>query len=170
MKIMRPALVGAAVAVAAAGTALAATDSAPRDGTYSASAASAQHGKSALLGLTVIDHGRKLKDVGLQCDGSGDSAQGIPAGTTVTVKIPGKLPVSRSGAFSYRGNVTLTAADTGSDVGGRTSVALKGKFVLHKTIKPNRTIAAKGTVTVSLCALSYQPKKFALQYASSSTA
>jgi hypothetical protein len=166
MRIWKPAVVGAVVVCGVTGTAWAAVHSTARDGAYSATVTSAQRGKSALSGLTVIDHGRKAKDAALQCDGSGDPTQGIPANTTVTVRIPRTLPISRSGTFSFSGKVNLTPHDTGSNVGGKTSVVLKGKFVLHKTIKPNRTIAARGTVTVSLCAVSYQPKKFALQYVS----
>jgi hypothetical protein len=166
MRMRKAGVTGVLVACAATGTALAATGSTPRDGNYSATVTSAQRGKSALFGLTVIDHGRKAKDAALQCDGSGDPSQGIPAGTTVTVRIPRTLPISRGGTFSYSGTVKLTPQDTGSNVGGETSVVLKGKFVLHKAIKPNRTIAARGTVTVSLCAVSYQPKKFVLQYVS----
>jgi hypothetical protein len=158
--------VGAAVATAAVvmtGVAWAGGLSKPKDGAYGANTVSVQRGKTVLVGLTVVDHGTTISQLALQCGGSGDPSQGIPSNTTITVNIPGTLPISREGQFSFTGTVTLTAKDTGSNTAGTTPVTIAGKFVLHKKIKPNKTIAAKGTVTVGLCALSYDPKTFELQ-------
>jgi len=151
-----------------AGAAQAAAPLTVHGGLYAAKETLVEAHASAAVNVIVIDHGKKLKDVGVACSSGPEPGQGISRETTLTVHVPGTVAVTRSGTFAYSGQLTLTPEDTQSGVSATTSFAIKGKFA-RGTIKLDKTTALTGTVSASVCAPT-TPSRFSLVWDSASTA
>jgi hypothetical protein len=161
-------LSGAAIAtLIVAGTAQATTTLTVHGGFYGPKEALVEAHKSAAVNVIVIDHGKKLKDVGVSCSSGPEPGQGLRPEVGLTVRVPGTVAITRSGTFSYSGQVTLIPEETQSEVGATTSLSIKGKFARGK-IKLDKTIALTGTVSASICASTTTPQ-FSLVWDSAST-
>jgi hypothetical protein len=158
---------GAAVLLAAA-SAQAASAPTVHGGFYGAKEALVEQRGTAAVNVIVIDRGKRVEDVGVSCSSGPSPTQGIMRETSLTVRVPGTLPISRSGTFSYSGSVTLTPEDTQSEVAATSDVSIKGRFTPGKIVK-DKTIALKGTISASLCATT-TPTSFSLIWDTSSTA
>jgi hypothetical protein len=151
----------------AAGSAQAASTLTVHGGLYGPKEALVEAHKTAAVNVIVIDHGKKLKDVGVSCSSGPEPAQGLRREVGLTVRAPGTVAITRSGTFSYSGQVTLIPEDTQSEVGATSSFSIKGKFTRGK-IKMGKTIALTGTVSASICAPTSIPQ-FSLVWDTAST-
>jgi hypothetical protein len=137
-------------------------------GVYAAKETLVEQNKSAAVNAIVVDHGRRVRNVGVACNSGPAPGQGVMSDTTLTVHIPGSLTITHSGSFSYSGTVTLTSEDTQSGVSATSAVSIKGQFARGKVDK-ERTVALKGTISASVCAAT-TPPTFSLVWDTSSTA
>src|ERR1039458_1406312 len=92
-------------------------------GVYAAKETLVEQNKSAAVNAIVVDHGRRVRNVGVACNSGPAPGQGIMSDTTLTVHIPGSLTITHSGSFSYSGTVTLTSEDTQSGVSATSAVS-----------------------------------------------
>jgi hypothetical protein len=137
-------------------------------GLYGAKETLVEAHKSAAVNVIVIDHGKKMKDVGLACSSGPTPSQGIMGETTLTMHVPGTVAITHAGTFSYSGTLTLTPEDTQSGASATTSFSIKGKFARGK-IKLDKTTALTGTVTASVCGTA-TAQPFSLIWSTASTA
>jgi len=135
-------------------------------GLYGARATLVDQHKSAAVNVAVTGHGKKLTNLGLACSSGPEPGQGIRRETTLTMHVPGTLNITRTGTFSFSGELTLTPEDTQSEVSAKTSFTIKGTFA-RGTIKLHKTTALTGTVSASVCG-SATPKRFSLIWYSAS--
>lgn len=83
----------------------------------------------------------------------------IMTGQELYIKLPRALPISRSGAFSFTGNVTLIGADSGSTMNFTFPISVAGHFY-KGTVVLGKTIAVTGTFSAHGVCESNVPKHF----------
>jgi hypothetical protein len=136
-------LAGGVAAQAASAPAIAA-------GFYGPSPKAVSAGTSATVNLNVIAHGKKVDDIGLQCETpSTTSVQGLAPASQIVVEETAPLPI-KAHKFSFSGTVTLGPNETGDGSTVSGSLTIKGKFKGGRYVL-GKTAALSGTVTSPLC-------------------
>jgi hypothetical protein len=159
------ALMGAVLTMlVTAGVAEASKASTIHDGSYDPPEALVEQGKSADVGLTVIDHGTRLDGrtryygelpsvscpltEALQSAGFGGDA------AYVDFSVPKNLQLAiKDGSFSYSGPAVVSSDFIASGDPSPGTIAIRGHFKTGKIVA-NKTIAVTGTISVSLCGTS----------------
>jgi hypothetical protein len=154
-------LIAGLMALVAAGVARASTAPKIHGGLYGAHESLVLRHKSAAVNVIVVDHSQRIIDAGVACNSPKNPIEGLDPDTTLVVRLPHALTITRGGSFSFSGQVTLTPEETQSGISAKSQVSMRGKFVLNKTIVRNKTIALTGTISASVCSPS-TPKTYSL--------
>jgi hypothetical protein len=146
-------IIGAGVTPAAASAA----KSTIHDGFYGSHAGT----KSADVELFVGGNGTRVlggsKESATDCLAStsliAQDPSELSSSSLIYIKFPANMPISRSGAFSYSGHVTLSAALERTTMTFRNlPIVLKGHFSKGKIV-PEKTVAVVGTFSApQICA------------------
>jgi hypothetical protein len=163
------AIVTPAALLAMGVTAQAASGPAIPVGFYAPSLAQVKAGTSATVNLNVIDHGKKVDNIGAQCDTPANATeQGLAPGTQIVVEETGALPV-KGRAFSFTGTVTLGPDETGNGSTVTSSLTVNGRFKAAKYVL-HKTPAVSGTITAGLCDPATTVTSYTLQWSSKAPA
>ena len=119
-------------------------------GFYGSPLTAVKSGTSATVNLNVIDHGKKVDDIAVQCDTPANTTeQGLPSGQQIVVVETGTVPI-KGRRFSFSGTVTLGPDETGNGSTVTSTLTANGKFKSVKYVL-RKTVAASGTITAGLC-------------------
>jgi hypothetical protein len=137
-----PARVASALHIKAGGYAQKASEVDKKEGSFEYS--------NGAVDLKVAKGGRAVTFAGVACNTGPAPTGGLPALDEVTIKVPKKLPISRSGTFSYSGPVTLSPEDSQTEESFTTTYTIKGRFQrghIAVTGTDSSPICRPGTVT-----------------------
>jgi hypothetical protein len=108
-------------------------------------------GTSANVNLNVIDHGKQVDNLGLQCDTPATATvQGLPPGTQIVVEETAPVPI-KNRKFSFTGTVTLGPQETGNGSTVTGSFSIVGKFKSAKAVLGKAPTASGTAMSSTFC-------------------
>jgi hypothetical protein len=120
-------------------------------GFYGPTVAATKAGTSATVNLNVIDHGKKVDNMGLQCATPATSPpQGLPPSSQIVVEETAPVPI-KNRKFSFAGTVTLGPEETGNGSTVTGSFSIMGKFKSTKAVLGKAPTVSGTAMSTTFC-------------------